>query len=39
MTGATNKWVEYETRKRDLPSLPPAEYDREIRRICEELEI
>ena len=36
MTDAADKWVKYEERKRELPPLPPDEYDREI---CEELEI
>jgi hypothetical protein len=34
-----NPWEEYERIKRVLPSMRPGEYEREIRKICEELGI
>ena len=31
-------WQEYEQRKRQLPNLPPDEYEKEIQKILKELE-
>jgi hypothetical protein len=39
MTDDADKWVEYEVRKQSLPPLAPDEYEREIERICEELDL
>ncbi len=35
----SNKWAEYERRKRELPPMSAEEYERAVREICRELGI
>jgi len=35
----SNKWAEYERRKRELPPMSPQEYEAAIKEICRELRI
>ncbi len=35
----SNKWAEYERRKKALPPMSSEEYERAVREICEELKI
>lgn len=35
----SNKWAEFERRKRALPPMSPQEYERAVREICRELGI
>ena len=35
----SNKWAEYERRKKALPPMSPEEYERVVKEICRELRI